>query len=383
MPFILNTSVVEEGDRAEFVHEALAMTMVPVELHWPQQRRGVAAHGIITSLGDLTVCSGRTSAFKVQRTPALARDALEPSIFVNVQLTGSSMVIQGDREAVLHPGELVIYDSTAPYTLLNDSGMTGEFFRIPQSALAMPHDAIRKACAVSLSPGHPLTSLTNDFLRRLAADRALCTAPNADIVGHPSIELVRAVIATHLKADELAAGPLAATLHLRILQYARDHLNDPDLCAEQIAAAHYISMRYLYKVLAERGISLADWIRTHRLEACRQDLASASSATIIAAVARRHGFSDMSSFSRAFRAEYGLSPREWRDHCTGRTDPSFSSQTSDNPPNFDSRQRRCRRAACGSVAVGVRSEEYLAAASDRFGFGDRGADVVQPEFLAR
>jgi AraC-like DNA-binding protein len=30
-------------------------------------------------------------------------------------------------------------------------------------------------------------------------------------------------------------------------------------------------------------------------------------------VARRWGFVDMSSFSRAFRAEYGMSPRQWRE----------------------------------------------------------------------
>ncbi len=332
MPFVLNTSVVDEVDRAEFVHEALAMTMVPIELHWPHERPGVIAHGVITELGDLTVCSGRTSAVRVERTPALARDALKPSIFVNVQLTGSSMVVQGDREAVLHPGDLVIYDSTAPYTLLNDTGMTGEFFRIPHSALAMPHDMIRKACAVSLSPGHPLTSLTNDYLRRLAADREILTAPDGDLVGHPSIELVRAVIATHLKADKFRVEPLAATLQLRILEYARHHLNDPNLCAEQIAAAHYISVRQLYRVLAESGISLADWIRTRRLEACRQELERTSS-TIVAAVARRYGFSNMSSFSRAFRAEYGLSPREWRDTCVAWSDhPTAGRSVHESPP---------------------------------------------------
>jgi AraC-like DNA-binding protein len=317
MPFVLNTSIVEEVDRAEFVHEALAMTMVPVELHWPDKRRAVTAHGVITNLGDLTVCSGRTSAFKVERTPALARDALEPSIFVNVQLTGSSMVIQDDREAVLHPGDLVIYDSTAPYTLLNDTGMTGEFFRIPHSALAMPHQMIRKACAVSLSSGHPLTSLTNDYLRRLAADPQVLSTPGVDLIGRPSIELVRAVIATHLKADEFRVEPLAVTLRLRILEYARRHLNDPSLGAERIAAVHHISVRHLYRVLAESGISLADWIRTRRLEACRQELERTSD-TPIAAVARRNGFANMSSFSRTFRAEYGLSPSEWRDDCFGR-----------------------------------------------------------------
>lgn len=317
MPFVLNTSVVDEIDRAEFVHEALAATMVPVELHWPEQHKQVAAHGVITDLGDLTVCSGRTSALRVERTPALARDAMEPSIFVNVQVAGSSMVVQGDREAVAYPGDLVIYDSTAPYTLLNDTGMTGEFFRIPHRALALPHNMIRDACAVTLSPGHPLTSLTNDYLRRLAADPALFTTTNGDLVARPTVELVRAVIATHLKADGLMAEPLAATLAVRILEYARRHLSDPDLGAEQIAAAHYISVRHLYKVLADGGIGLADWIRTRRLEACRHDLETSSTSTTIATVARRNGFSNMSSFSRAFRAEYGLSPREWQLRCAG------------------------------------------------------------------
>ena len=158
-------------------------------------------------------------------------------------------------------------------------------------------------------------SLTYDYLRRVAADPALVTAPNAELIGHPSIELVRAVIATHLRADALAAAPLAATLQMRVLEYARANLHDPGLCGEQIAAAHYISVRYLYKVLAEGGISLADWIRTHRLEAVRQALSRANPSTTIAAVARRYGFSDMSSFSRTFRAEFGVTPREWRDRC--------------------------------------------------------------------
>jgi AraC-like DNA-binding protein len=318
MSFILDTNTVDEVDRAEFVHEALGMTMVPIELHWLDPRRTATAQGVITDLGDLTVCTGRTTSHRVERTPALARDDMEPCIFVNIQVSGTGTIVQGGRAAVQHPGDLVIYDSTAPYTLLNDNGMTGEFFRIPHSALALPHNLIRRACATSLSPGHPVTAFTYDYLRRLAADPSLVTAPNADLVGHPSIELVRALIATHLRADNLTSAPLAATLQMRVLEYARANLHDPNLCGEQIAAAHYISVRYLYKVLADNGISLADWIRTHRLEAVRQALARVNPTTTIAAVARRNGFSDMSSFSRAFRTEFGITPREWRDRCSSR-----------------------------------------------------------------
>lgn len=312
MSFVLNTECVAESDRREFVRYALGLTMVPIELHWPDDPRGVKARGAITDLGDLTVCTGETTALRVERTARLARDSLEPSVFINVQHFGSSIVVQHDREAVTRPGDLVMYDSTSPYTLINETGMAGDFFRIPHSALALPPKTIRDACAVSLSAGHPLTGLTHDYLRRLAADPGLPAARNADLAGLPGIELIRAVILTHLGADQLASESRAATLQMRILDYARKHLSDPELSAEQIASAHYISVRHLYGVLAKSGIRLSDWIRTRRLEACRQALATAPADVTIAAIARRHGFSDMSSFSRAFRAEYGLTPSAWR-----------------------------------------------------------------------
>jgi transcriptional regulator GlxA family with amidase domain len=333
MSFILDTQQVNKGDRAEFVHEALGATMVPIELHWINAPAEARAHGIITDLGDLTVCSGNTTAFRVERTAALARDDMEPSIFVNVQISGTSMVVQEGREVVLEPGALAIYDSTAPYTLLNDTGMTGEFFRIPHTALAMPHNMIRQSCAVSLSPGDPLTRLTYDYLRRVAADPALFSAPNADLIAHPSIELVRAVIATHHRADQLAAAPLTTTLALRVLEYAGAHHSDPDLSADQIAAAHFISRRQLYKVLAEAGVSLNDWIRTHRLEACRRDLTT--HAHSIAAIAARHGFTNMSSFSRAFRNAFGQSPTEWRHRHATRASRLRAGAPAATPPTIE------------------------------------------------
>ena len=304
------------------MHEVFASRIVAVEFSWPQHRRGVSAHGTINPIGDLVVILGNTSAIKMERTPSLVRDATEPCVLVCVQLTGSRMIVQNGREAVLRPGDLAIYDSTAPYTLLSETGVSGAFFRIPHAALDMPHNMIRAACAESLCPGHPVASLTSHYIRRLAADPELSTAANAELIARPSMELVRAVIATHLEADRFAAGPLVATMQLRVLEYIRGHLDDPGLCAEQIAAAHYVSVRYLYKLLADAGINLGDWIRTHRLEACRHELAAISAPITIAAVARRHGFSNMSSFSRAFRAEYGLTPSEWRGRQPGHGDHS-------------------------------------------------------------
>jgi AraC-like DNA-binding protein len=106
------------------------------------------------------------------------------------------------------------------------------------------------------------------------------------------------------------------SLQLRVTQYIRSNLADPGLSAAQIAAAHHISVRHLYNVLAAAGISLGDWIRTQRLEAVRNDLSRPAARAIpIAVTARRWGFRDPSHFGRLFRAAYGVSPRTWRDNA--------------------------------------------------------------------
>jgi len=47
--------------------------------------------------------------------------------------------------------------------------------------------------------------------------------PGGDLVSQPSIELLRAVITTHLDAVELGKESLHATLVVRIMEYVRTH----------------------------------------------------------------------------------------------------------------------------------------------------------------
>lgn len=313
MTDILDTRSVPAADRAEVVRETIGSSKVRVEIDFPAEAGPPAAYGAISRLGQLTVCSISSNAVTVERTPALARDGLVPSIFLGLQLAGSSLVVQGGREAVLKPGELVMCHSTAPYTLVDPDGIRQHFFRIPIAALGLPHDVIRQVCATTLSPGHPIADLVATYLHRLASRPDIYTHPDADAVSHPSIALVRALITTHLDANAPGQESLHATLRLRILEYVRARLGDPRLNAGQIAAEHHISVRHLYNVLAAGGISLGAWIRDQRLEGSRQDLARPELRSLtIATVARRWGYTDPSSFGRVFRTAYELSPREWR-----------------------------------------------------------------------
>jgi len=314
MALILDTRHFAVAERADVVRETIASTMVHVDIDFPEERESAAVYGAITDLGRVRVCSVRSNATKVERTPQFARDDLEPRIFLALQIAGSSLIVQDGREAVLRPGDLAFSESTTPYTLLDGDGIRQHFFAIPTADLALPRDAVKELAAVTLSPRHPVADLAAAYFGRIAARPDIFAQPGSDALGHPSIELVRALITTHLDASALGKQPLHATLQLRIIEYMRAHLSDPDLSPAQIASAHHISVRHLYNVLGEGGISLGDWIRTHRLEECRNALSYPAGQFIaIAQLARRWGFRDVSSFGRSFRTAYGMSPREWRD----------------------------------------------------------------------
>jgi AraC-like DNA-binding protein len=306
------------SDRAEAITEVVSENLVALDIAFPEGHP-VMASGTINELGDLKNFSVESNALAVERTAAQARDDLRPSVFLGVQRSGTSILVQHGREALLRPGELALWSTTAPYTLSDPDGIRHHFFRIPIDRLALPRDLITQVCAVTLRPEHPVADLTATYFHRLATRLEVFDRPDRQAMTQPSIELVRALITTHLDASELARDAMHATLQLRIMEYLRAHLHESDLNSTRVASEHHISVRQLYKVLAGADVTMGDWIRAERLDGCRRDMAQTSMHSIpIASLARRWGFPDPSSFARMFRATYGLSPREWRDHpCTG------------------------------------------------------------------
>jgi AraC-like DNA-binding protein len=315
-PLQIDAADMPPRDRAEAIRDAIWRLIVRVEIEHQESPEAIAAHCRLRSLGQLRLCSVQSNAHTIQRTRSLAKDDLEPSIFLGLQISGTSMVVQDGREAVLRPGEMALYDTTRPYTLVNDGGIDQHYFRLPRTALALPARAIDDAIGVTFGQDHPLAAITSSYLTDIAAQPDLPSG-QAEAIAIPTLELVRALIATRTGATRLAEDAMANTAAVRVLEYVRLHLADPTLTPERIAADHHMSVRSLYTLMAAAEISLAGWIRERRLEACRIELTRPNlHDQTIASIASRWGFVDPTHFSRAFRARYGLSPREWRHHRT-------------------------------------------------------------------
>ncbi len=143
---------------------------------------------------------------------------------------------------------------------------------------------------------------------RLSAEDAARTA-------EATLAMVRAA-ASGLRDDVEAARPvLEAAQRSRLLALIRRHIGSVRLDPERLARLAGLSRTRLYEVFEPEG-GVARAIQRERLRAVRRALADPAERRPIARLAEDLGMPDPSVFSRAFRREFGETPREFREQAT-------------------------------------------------------------------
>jgi acetamidase/formamidase/AraC-like DNA-binding protein len=152
------------------------------------------------------------------------------------------------------------------------------------------------------------------------------------------LSLSEILIATLAKSETMAmsgAVDRRKSTFQRIAQTIEAHLHDAGLTLAGLSEAEGLSVRAVQKLFQAEQLNFSQYVRRRRLERTAQDLVDpAQSATLVADIAFRWGFSDPAHFSRAFREQYGVTPSVFRAQAEGTSDESTLGQATRGRPTM-------------------------------------------------
>jgi len=280
--------------------------------------RGFVAENQVWKLGSLAISRVAAPAVRVMRRRAnIRRDPVDHWVL--------SHCSRGTTHFATEQSSLVA-PAGRPYlwSLADES----RSMRTPveRMQIFLPRDAFRGlAPLLDRARGSvidtPLGHLLGDFLTSLWRRLPELTSEDVPGLTRAMHNMVAACVAPSRDRLNGAQGQIDFSRLERVRQAVRRNLRSPDLDPASLCRLVGISRSNLYRLFDDKG-GVARYIHNQRLLAARAALCDPASRDSIAAIAEEFCFADASSFSRAFRKEFGHSPSEIRGAAlSGLTPP--------------------------------------------------------------
>lgn len=268
-----------------------------------------------TQLGHLHVATVDSGPQDFTRTSRLALADDDVYLQVGLLTRGKGLVQQDGREAVLAPGDFVLYESDRFFRWRLEQDWELLVLTWPRAGVRIPDTVSRALTAHCLSGREGLGAIVGRMLRDLVRTPPELSERGGHRLGAEVLELVTTVAEERAMPAEPERP--AGSLLRRIDTYLEEHVSEVDLAPAGIAAAHFVSTRHLHRLFASRGTTVSQQILRLRLERARLDLRQPGCRSrSITDISRQAGFSDLATFSRAFRTAYGTTPTQYRSGTT-------------------------------------------------------------------
>lgn len=316
-------------DRAHVQTKYFTTESYPVQQRPDMWREALEPHRLRPKLGDSrdpmhgTLLMGRsprgvTMARISSSAQTLAR-LCEPAqeVWLALHIAGEAMLHEGGHSHEVAPGDIVYGTAAAELGLDFRSDFREFMVCIPGEPLKARLPGPLGATAGCLSGRSGIGRVFAGTLGALADSFDSLDDGQIASVEHTLSEFLIGSLADSgiMAVQGSMRTPHGALFH-RVLRYIDANLSEPELSLAQLARRERVSERSLQKLFEASGQTFSAHVRQQRLERCRGDLANRLYSHLsISDIGFRWGFNDAAYFSHAFREQFDVSPRQYRQQA--------------------------------------------------------------------
>ncbi len=314
MKSTITTSRTPAHDRSRHWHDAIAQAYFPLDLKF-RDPGSFSGDLSLWTLGGVSLSRLTSEALQYRRLPHHFKAERDEHFLVTVPARSEVFFSQCGKDVRCNAGGFILERSHEPYEFSHAEAADLWVLKIEAKALGGRIRQPDRFCSLQFNATDGVGGLFADMLHLIPGRFDAMSPETRATVGQQLVDLL--VLA--LKADERTLTTGNTTVreaHLtRIESFIRKNISDCELDPETIARACGISTRYLHELFRDTNQTLGSWIRDQRLEACRGSLRDPSSRQTVAEIAYRFGFGDQAQFSRAFKAQFGVPPKDYRERA--------------------------------------------------------------------
>ena len=266
------------------------------------------------SRGGLPLASLRTNAGLIKRPKARADHDDDQHCFLVSQRSGYCQITQNGQSFQLAPGELLLMDSVGsiditPFGLIEHASLSLSRAEVCKQFGNQPKTfgkiSSSKACGRML---HVLMDqLCKDALNGEGA------VGEGQALQSAFVSLLGSAFEQEDDERDDCGGLQGSNLRSYVQKVIDESLTQPGLSPVGLASRLNISVRHLYRLFEEQDDSVCRYIQRARLKRSADDLTNPFlRSESITSIAYKWGFTDSAHFSRSFKKQFEVSPKDFR-----------------------------------------------------------------------
>ena len=255
------------------------------------------------SLKLSTVTTRNVNLFRTRQEIRSGNDAWFYTVF---QLAGQANIEQDDRQVRLETGDMTLIDASRPCSILWQQTSRQVSLLLPRQLLESQLRGSGISVATRLDKSLPMVQLSQRLLHESMSSPQLSASES-----EAALDAMVCLLRPMLHQQDVAPSRREKQFQ-KIMALIDDAIQEEHLRPEWLADETGMSVRSLYRLFADKGLVVAQYIKNRRLDLCAKALQSAPDDEKLAGIGYRWGFSDHSHFSTAFKQRFGISPGEYR-----------------------------------------------------------------------